>query len=636
MTIDEVLQEIKSEIEAKLPPNISIASVEFEGPEVVVHTKEPGKLVNNTEVIRSIAKGMRKRVVVRPDPSVLLDPEETIKKVKELVPEDAGITNFYFDPDTCEVTIEAEKPGLVIGRYGATFREIVKEVNWTPKVARTPPIKTSIVNNIRQLLRTSADERRSFLKSLGRKIHREISSKDQWVRITTLGGAREVGRSCILLSTPESRVLIDCGVNMSTENGTPYLYVPEVNPINQIDGVVVTHAHLDHSGLVPLLFKYGYEGPVYCTPPTRDLMALLQLDYLDVSAKDGCKIAYESAMVREEIKHTIPLNYGDVTDIAPDIKLTLHNSGHILGSSIAHFHIGDGFYNVAITGDLKFENTRLFNAATKDFPRLETLIVEATYGGARDFQTSRVEAERRLQDAVKKTIKQGGVTLIPAFSVGRSQEVMLVLEESIRKGVIPEVPIYLDGMIWEATAIHTTHPEYLNTEVRNKIFHKGENPFLAECFEPVDSAEMRARIIAEREPSVILSTSGMMNGGPIMEYLRAFGSDKEHTLIFVGYQAEGTLGRRIQKGWNEVPLPNYDGRTEMMKINLNVKTIDGFSGHSDRRQLISYIKRIRPQPQFILTEHGDERSCLELASGIYKATRIPSKALVNLETIRLA
>jgi len=278
MTIDEVLQEIKSEIEAKLPPNISIASVEFEGPEVVVHTKEPGKLVNNTEVIRSIAKGMRKRVVVRPDPSVLLDPEETIKKVKELVPEDAGITNFYFDPDTCEVTIEAEKPGLVIGRYGATFREIVKEVNWTPKVARTPPIKTSIVNNIRQLLRTSADERRSFLKSLGRKIHREISSKDQWVRITTLGGAREVGRSCILLSTPESRVLIDCGVNMSTENGTPYLYVPEVNPINQIDGVVVTHAHLDHSGLVPLLYKCGYEGPVYCRPPTRDLMALLHLD----------------------------------------------------------------------------------------------------------------------------------------------------------------------------------------------------------------------------------------------------------------------------------------------------------------------------------------------------------------------
>ena len=636
MTIDEVLKEIKSEIESKLPPNITIASVEFEGPEVVVHTREPGKLADNAEIIRSIAKGMRKRIVVRPDPSVLLDPDETIKRVEEIVPEDAGITDYYFDPDTCEMMIEAEKPGLVIGRYGATLREIVKEVNWTPNVARTPPIKTSIVNNIRQLLRTSVDERRSFLKSLGRKIHREVSSKDQWVRLTTLGGAREVGRSCILLSTPESRVLIDCGINMSMQNGTPYLYVPEVNPINQIDAVIVTHAHLDHSGLVPLLFKYGYEGPVYCTPPTRDLMALLQLDYLDVSAKEGNKIAYESAMVREEIKHTIPLKYGNVTDIAPDMKLTLHNSGHILGSSIAHFHIGDGFYNVAITGDFKFEKTRLFDAATNDFPRIETLAMEATYGGAKDFQTSRIDAEHKLQYVVKKTIEQGGIILIPAFSVGRSQEVMLVLEESIRRGVIPEVPIYLDGMIWEATAIHTTHPEYLNTELRNMIFHKGQNPFLAQCFTPVDSTEMRTKIITEKEPAVILSTSGMMNGGPIMEYLRAFGPDEEHTLIFVGYQAEGTLGRRIQKGWSEVPLPNHDRRTEMMKINLNVETIDGFSGHSDRRQLINYAKRMRPQPHFILTEHGDEKSCLELAIGIYKTTHIPSKALINLETVRLA
>lgn len=636
MTIEEILNNLKAAIQEKLPADISLSAVEFEGPEVVVYTKEPKKFADNADIIRSIAKDMRKRIVVRPDPSVLLDPEETEIRIRKIVPEEAGITGFHFDADTGEVTIEAEKPGLVIGRYGTTLREIIKEVSWTPKVARTPPLKSNIVDNIRKLLRANAEERKNFLKALGRKIHREVFSKDQWVRLTTLGGAREVGRSCFLLSTPESRIMIDCGTNMSTENGTPYLYVPEVNPINQIDAVVVTHAHLDHSGLVPLLFKYGYDGPVYCTPPTRDLMALLQLDYLDVSAKEGKKIPYESAMVREQIKHTITLNYGDVTDIAPDIKLTLHNSGHILGSSIAHFHIGDGLYNVAITGDFKFEKTRLFDAATNDFPRIETLIMEATYGGTRDFQASRREAEAALQDVVRKTLKNKGIILIPAFSVGRSQEVMLVLEEAIRRGSIPRVPIYLDGMIWEATAIHTTHPEYLNSDLRNMIFHKGRNPFMSECFIQVDSSEMRSKIISEREPAVILSTSGMLNGGPIMEYLRAFGSDEENTLIFVGYQAEWTLGRRIQKGWTEVPISTQGGRTETMKINLNVETIDGFSGHSDRRQLTRYVKKMKPKPHLVLTEHGDEKSCLELASGIYKKTRIETRALVNLETIRLA
>jgi hypothetical protein len=635
MTIDDILNKLKIAIQAKLPVDITISSVDFEGPEVVVYTKEPRKFADNADIIRNIAKDMRKRIVVRPDPSVLLDPDDAVKKIKEIVPEEAGITNFYFDIDTGELTIEAEKPGLVIGRYGATLRDITREVSWTPKVARTPPIKSNIVDNIRQLLRKSVEERKTFLKSLGRKIHREISSKDQWVRVTTLGGAREVGRSCFLLSTPESRVMIDCGINMSAENGTPYLYVPEVNPISQIDAVVVTHAHLDHSGLVPLLFKYGYDGPVYCTPPTRDLMSLLQLDYLDVSAKEGKKIPYESNMVREEIKHTITLNYGDVTDIAPDIKLTLHNSGHILGSSIAHFHIGEGLYNVAITGDFKFEKTRLFDSATNDFPRVETLIMEATYGGARDFQTSRREAEKKLQEVVRNTVNNNGVILIPAFSVGRSQEVMLVLEEAIRKGSIPKIPVYLDGMIWEATAIHTTHPEYLNSDLRNRIFHKGQNPFLSECFVQVDSSEMRSKIINEREPAVILSTSGMLNGGPIMEYLRAFGPDEENALIFVGYQAEGTLGRRIQKGWTEVPISSQGGRTETMKINLNVETIDGFSGHSDRKQLVNYVKKMKPKPQLVLTEHGDERTCLELASGVYKKTRIETRALVNLETIRL-
>lgn len=632
MSVEEVLNELKVRVQEALPKGITISNMEFEGPELVLYTNEPRKFADNGDILRTLAKDLRKRVVVRPDPSVLASEEDAIKKIREIVPPEAGIINQYFDISVGEVIIEAEKLGLVIGRHGSMLREITKNIGWTPKVVRAPPIESSIIKNIRRYLRSERDVRKAFLRQIGKKIHREVTSKDSWIRVTTLGGCREVGRSSFILSTPETRVLIDCGINVGSENnGTPYLYVPEACPIDQIDAVVITHAHLDHAGLVPLLFKYGYEGPVYLTAPTRDLMALLQLDYIEVSAREGKKTPYESSMVREALKRTITLNYGDVTDIAPDVRLTFHNAGHILGSSIIHFHIGEGLYNIAFTGDFKYEPTRLFDPAVNEFPRLETLIMEATYGGYKDNQPYRREAERELYSIIKRTIARKGKVLIPAFAVGRSQEVMIVLEEAIRTGLIDEVPVYLDGMIWEATAIHTTYPEYLNNDLQELIFHRGLNPFLSKCFTQVESAKRQE--IIDGGPSVILATSGMLNGGPVMEYLRAFGPDNLNTLVFVGYQAEGTLGRRIQKGWDEVPF-SIEGRTETIKIKLDVETVDGFSGHSDRRQLIEYVRRMGPRPERILTNHGDENNCIDLASAIHKKYGIETRAPLNLETMR--
>jgi len=637
MGIDDTLSELRQQIRKKLPVGVTISDVEFEGPELVIYTKEPKRLADNGEAVRSIAKEVRKRIVIRPDESVLDSQDDAIRKIGQIAPEDSGITNYYFDSDTGEVTIEAEKPGLVIGQHGTMLREITKQIGWTPKVVRTPPIESSTIKNVRRLLRESLGERKQILYELGRKIHRTTTAHDKWIRVTALGGCREVGRSCFLLSTPETRVLIDCGINVGADDnggGTPYLYIPEVTPISHLDGVVLTHAHLDHCGLVPLLYKYGYTGPVYVTPPTRDLMALLQIDYIDVANKEGRKIPYGSDMVRETLKHTIVLNYGSVTDIAPDMKLTFHNAGHILGSAVAHFHIGDGLHNVVFTGDFKYEKTRLFDSAVNSFPRAETVFMEATYGGQNDFQPHRKIAEKNLSKIVKKTIKRGGKVLIPAFAVGRSQDVMLVLEEAIRKKVIDDVPIYLDGMIWEATAIHTTHPEYLNSDLRSQIFHKGMNPFLSDCFVRVDSHEMREGLLSDLDPAIIISTSGMMNGGPIMEYLKAFAPDEKSTLIFVGYQAEGTVGQRIQKGRREIPITRR-GNSEILKINLEVCTIDGFSGHSDRNQLMNYIKNMRPKPELVLTEHGDEKNCLNLASAIYTKYRIRTLVPRNLETVRV-
>ncbi|HIP66725.1 MAG TPA: beta-CASP ribonuclease aCPSF1, partial [Candidatus Nanopusillus sp.] len=314
--------------------------------------------------------------------------------------------------------------------------------------------------------------------------------------------------------------------------------------------------------------------------------------------------------------------------------LTFYNAGHILGSAIAHFHIGDGLYNVAFTGDFKFERTRLFDRAGTNFPRLETLIMEATYGGNQDIQPTRREAEERLINIVNETIKKGGKVLIPTFAVGRSQEVMVVLEEAIRNKKMEDVPVYLDGMIYEATAIHTTYPEYLNANLRDLIFHHGINPFISENFIKVDSPSKRQEVIDDPSPAVIIATSGMLNGGPVMEYFRALAPDEKNTLIFVGYQAEGTLGRKVQKGWKEIPFP-VNGRREVIKVRMRVETVDGFSGHSDRRQLISYIRALNPKPEKIIVVHGEENKCLDLASSIHRIYRIETRVPANLETIRL-
>ncbi|MDT8357202.1 MAG: beta-CASP ribonuclease aCPSF1 [Methanomicrobiaceae archaeon] len=628
MFIEERLQELKEKINRKVPAGITVSEVEFEGPELVIYTDDPKKFADQADLIKILARDLRKRIVVRPN--VLEDPEPAARMIRSVVPENGGITDLFFDADTGEVLIEAEKPGVVIGKNGVTLREITKNIGWTPKVVRTPPIESVTVKQIRQYLRSVKDDRKALLRAIGRRIHRDVTSKDQWVRVTMLGCCREVGRAAFLLSTPESRILIDCGEKPSNSNGYPYLYVPEIYPLNSIDAVVITHAHLDHCALVPLLFKYGYEGPVYSTPATRDLAAMLQLDYIEVVSKESERAPYSSNEVKEYLKHSITLNYGSVTDIAPDIKLTFHNAGHILGSAIAHFHIGEGLYNIAFTGDFNYGKTRLFGPSVVQFPRLEALFVESTYGGSQDMQPARKDAEDRLYEVVSTTVERGGKVIIPAFAVGRSQEVMLALEEGMRNGRIPPVKVYLDGMIREATAIHTTYPEYLNSELRNLIFKEGMNPFLSDCFVQVDSAAVREQVMSG-PPSVIITTSGMLNGGPVMEYLRNLASEKENSLVFVGYQADGTMGRRIQKGWREIPI----GRRETIVINLEIVTVDGFSGHSDRRQLMNYVSHLSPRPEKIFTIHGDENKTIDLASSIYKKFRIETHSPMNLETYRM-
>jgi len=628
------LDTVRARVEAEIPDDLTVSRVTYEGPELVIYTDTPRKFAEREGLIGTLASTVRKRITVRPAAGTQASPAEAKPKILDLIPADAGITNLQFYPATGEVLIEAEKPGLVIGRRASTLREITQEVGWTPEVLRTPPMESSTVDNVRNFLMQERDERREFLERVGDQIHRESMHDTEWVRVTTLGCCREVGRASFILSTPETRILVDCGDKPGAEGEVPYLQIPEANPIPDLDAVVLTHAHLDHSALLPLLFKYGYDGPVYTTQATRDLMGLLQLDYLDVAAKEGRTPPYESAMVRKELKHTITVDYGNVTDIAPDIKLTFHNAGHILGSAVAHFHVGEGFHNVVFSGDVHYTDTRLFNGASNDFPRVETLIMESTYGRRNDYQTDQEDSERKLIQLINDTYEQDGKVVIPAFAVGRSQELMLVLEEAMREGELPTMPIYLDGMIREATAIHTAYPEFLRDGLRQRILHDDENPFLADQFQQVDGGQEMRADIAGGEPCIILSTSGMVTGGPIMSWLELLGGDPQNTLVFVGYQAQGTLGRRIQSGRREIPFSDRGSRSEQLTLRFDVESVSGFSGHADRNGLEKFVETMHPRPEEILCVHGDEASTDQLSSGLYQQFDVRTYAPKNMETFR--
>jgi len=632
---DELLSRLKKSIVEQLKGTIDITNVNFEGPNIILYTKDARVFAKDNQHVRNIAHKVRRRVEVRPDSSILASPDRAKREIFKIVPKSAEVENIYFMPSVGKVILEARMPGLAIGKNGSVLNAIRMKVGWLPEVIRIPPIASKTVANIREYLRDVQEERLEILKRVGRRINRPSIKQDNWVRTVALGGYREVGRSCTLLNTRESKVLIDVGMNNSTSgpNVSPYLYLPEIQPLSSLDAVVVTHAHLDHSGLVPALYMYGYDGPVYCTPATRDLMSLLQVDSLKVLNAEGIKPLYRSEDIRETIKHCIPLEYEETVDVSPDMKLTLHNAGHILGSSIAHFHIGDGLYNIAITGDTKYERTWLFDPAVTEFPRLEAVIMESTYGAENDIQPSREGAKEMLKEIINTTVDRKGHVLIPVFAVGRSQEVMLVLEELMKNNEIPDCPVYLDGMIWEATAIHTAYPEYLNKKLRNAILKKNKNPFLAPLFNKVDSNEMRQEIINNSEPCIVLATSGMLNGGPVMEYFKSWADDPKNTMSFVGYQAEGTLGRKIQRGAEELSVTHM-GKPLKIKIRMDVATSEGFSGHSDRKQLMAYAAALKPRPNRIVMCHGDEKKCIELGEAIHQNLNIETRAPFNLEAIR--
>jgi len=628
--IDEILDNI--------PKEADITQCTFEGANIIVYAKNEEFFLNRGDVIKNVVQLIKKRVELRMDPSQVMGMEKAETAIKGIIPEEAGISNIIFDPQRSQVIIEAQKPGLAIGKAGELLREIKHKTLWVPLIHRTPSIRSKLIENIRQVLYENNDFRKKFLDQVGKRIYSGWTrgKKEEWVRLTFLGGARQVGRSCMLLQTPESRVLVDCGINVAAPEDSmyPFFDVPEFR-INELDAVIITHAHLDHCGIVPMLFKFGYEGPVYCTEPTRDVAALLCLDYIQVGQYDSKKQLFSSADVKSMVKHTICLEYEEVSDITPDIRLTFYNAGHNLGSSMAHLHIGNGLHNLLITGDVNYELSNLLAPAATRFPRLETVVIESTYGSKDDIIPSRGESEAYLIKIINETFARGGKVLMPTLGVGRSQELMIVLERAMREGIIPRKPIYIQGMVWDVTAIHTAYPDFFNNKIKKLIFHQDQNPFLSDVFKQVGSQKEMQQVIDTGDSCIIMATSGMLVGGSSVEYFKALAENPKHSVVLTCYQGEGSLGRRLENGEREMSFLTSENRSDVLRVQMSVHTIHGFTGHSSRAQLMNFLHHLDPKPKRMIAVHGESSKCMDLASSVHKTMRMETFAPRNLDTLRL-
>ncbi|MBI5636288.1 MBL fold metallo-hydrolase, partial [Candidatus Micrarchaeota archaeon] len=434
---NNVIKELQDAVETVLPKECELTKVELEGPQVVLYLRNIKAFYNDEHLITKIASKVRKKVILRCDSSVLMAEEQALAKINEFIPKEAGVDQIRFDTVFNEVVIEAMKPGLVIGKGGSVLKNILLNTGWSPKVLRTPTMPSEVIAAVRGALYKGSVERKKFLNKVGAKLFTG-STNAEWVKLTCLGAWKEVGRSCMLLQTPKSNVILDCGLNIDTSDATkayPYLNAMGIT-LDQIDAVILSHAHLDHCGFIPYLYAYGYDGPVYCTPPTRDLMVLLQQDCVKVMNSETGKAPYGEKDIKKELNNVITRDYGEVTDVTSDIRFTFHNAGHMLGSAMVHLHIGEGMHNLVYTGDLKFGKTNLCDSASAYFPRVETLIMEATYGGRNDIKPRIEEADAAVIRAIRETVTNRGKVLIPVIASGRAQEIMLVLEDAFRRGML--------------------------------------------------------------------------------------------------------------------------------------------------------------------------------------------------------
>jgi metallo-beta-lactamase family protein len=416
------------------------------------------------------------------------------------------------------------------------------------------------------------------------------------VQIEFVGAAREVTGSCHILRVNGKRVLLDCGMFQGRRSETREKNLELPLPIDRIDAVVLSHAHIDHSGRLPLLTRHGYRGPIYCTAATRDLCAVMLADSAHIQEKDAEFLARRQQEVAEPlyamrdavtaVERMIGLAYDEPFDVVPNVRATFADAGHILGSaSVVLECTEDGVgKRVVFSGDVG--RTGLPIIRDPQPPKgADVVLLESTYGN-REHE-SVANARVKLASVIREAAARGGKVLVPAFSVGRTQEIVYDLHVLAREGAIPEIPIVVDSpLAIDTTSVFAMHPEVFDqTEdlVRRvqDLFHFTQVRYTREA------TESKA-LNSQHGPMVIIAASGMAEAGRILHHLAHNAADPRTTILIVGFQAEHTLGRRIVERAATIKVFG-----EEIPLRARVEIIDGYSAHGDRLELQRWLDAVR-------------------------------------------
>jgi len=516
-------------------------------------------------------------------------------------------------------------------------------------------------------------------------------------RLHFLGAATTVTGSQFLVETSRAKVLVDCGMFQGSPHEAIRSRVPFAFDPREIDALLLTHAHLDHCGLIPLLTKGGFAGPVFATAGTRELASLVLLDsaklqeefsrrderlerrHPDRAAREqhrdehalavalaeaagapegtsevrdpevllreqlpcmDCALEgplYETGDVVAAMRRFRPLAYGAEVEVAPGVRATLHDAGHILGSATIRMRVADGGAErvIVFSGDIGRTGTPIIRDPTR-LDAADYVLMESTYGG-REHEPG-AEALRVLAETVRLVAEAKGVLLVPSFAIGRTQEVVFELDRLLAAGKIPRLPLYLDSpMASTATEIYRRHAEYFDDETR-ALLARRDDPLDYPGAQVANDVEASKRIRTAPRPYMVVASNGMLTGGRVLYHVRDLIGDPDATILFVGYQGKGTLGAHLQEGATRVRV---DG--EMREVRCRIRSISGFSAHADEPELLAWIGAFaagkRPGdagfPRTVFIVHGDPKAEAALEPKVRAlgfATRVPAWR----ETVELA
>lgn len=453
------------------------------------------------------------------------------------------------------------------------------------------------------------------------------------MKLHFLGANRQVTGSRYLLDSGGKQVLIDCGMFQERE----FLnrnWEPSPIPPRQIDALLLTHAHLDHCGLIPRLVREGYRGPIYCTPPTAPLAELVMQDSADIQAEDveykkkrhareGRRGPFPEDLLYDEKDVALAttlfktVNYRQPTAITDTISVTYHDAGHILGSAMLELRVTEGATTrkILFSGDIGQWNKPIIRDPSL-FTEADYVVMESTYGD-RTHEASG-DVETHFANIIQETVARGGNVVIPTFAIERAQELIYYLSRLVHARRISDLPAYLDSpMSVDATEIFRRFPDCFDSETW-QLVRSNESPLKFPGLRLARTADESKAINRVKGSAVIMASSGMCNAGRIKHHLRQNISRPESTILFVGYQSPGTLGRQILDGLREVRIHG-----EIFKVNAHIERMYGFSGHADRPGLLKWLGNLRQPPQHVFLAHGEEQTAENLASHIRDVMKWP-------------